>query len=132
MAQPLPNTLRAAVLIIALEAVAIAGMTGFLVYEDIAATPTSVPGALFVTACAALTAVILVALARALRRRRGGARGLAVVLQLMLLPVGYYMAKGDLPWLGVPLMAVGLVVCGLLVTPSSTRALGLDGPRRVG
>lgn len=132
MGQPLPGALRMAVPIIALEAAAIAGVTGFLVYEDIVAAATSVPGALFVTVCAALTTVTLVALARALSRRRGGARGPAVVFQLMLMPVGYYMAKGDLPWLGVPLMALGVAVCGLLVAPSSTRALGLDGPRRVG
>jgi hypothetical protein len=48
-----------------------------------------------------------------------------VALQLMLLPIGYYMTIGGLPWFGVPVGLVGLVVGGLLVMPSSARALGI-------
>jgi hypothetical protein len=121
----LPTPLRWAVLLIAAEAAAVGGLALFLVYEDITATATSLTGALLVTAFAAGAALVLGALARALWHRRGGARGPAVVLQLMLLPVGYYMIRGGLAWLGAPLMALGIGVCALLVAPASTRALGL-------
>ena len=58
-------------------------------------------------------------------RRRAGARAPAIVLQLMLLPIGYYMIQGGLGWLGVPLIILGVAVCGLLVSPPTTRALGV-------
>jgi len=44
-------------------------------------------------------------------------------------PIGYYLATGGTPWFGVPVSLAGLVVAGLLVTPSATRALGV-GPNR--
>lgn len=132
MDQSLPVTLRTAIVLIAAESVAVTAVAGFLVFEDLTATATNLTGALFVTAFAVAAAATLAALARALHRRRGGARGLAVVLQLMLMPIGYYMIKGGLGWLGGPLMALGLLVCALLVAPASTGALGLDGPRRAG
>ena len=122
---PLPGTLRAAVLLIAAEAVAMGALACFLMYEDLTGTATNLVGALFVTACAIAVAATLGAIARALHHRRGGGRGLAIVLQLMLLPVGYYMIKGGLAWLGVPAIALGVGVAGLLIAPASTRALGL-------
>lgn len=127
--RPLPAPLRAAVLLLAAEAAVVAVVAAFLLYEDVTATATNLPGALFLTAFAAGAAAALAAIARALHRCRGGARGLAVVLQLMLLPIGYYMIQGGLAWLGAPIMALGVLATGLLVAPSSTRALGLDRPR---
>jgi hypothetical protein len=124
--ETLPGTLRAAVLLIAAEAVAVGVVAAFLVYEDLTGTASSLAGALFVTGFAVAATAILAALARALHRRRGGARGLAVVLQLMLLPIGYYMVTGGVAWLGWPLLALGLVVAALLVSPATTHALGLD------
>jgi hypothetical protein len=43
----------------------------------------------------------------------------------MLCAVGYYMIQGGLAWLGVLLIAFGLLVTGLMLTPASTRALGV-------
>lgn len=129
MAEPLPTTLRAAVTLVWVEAVGVGGVAVFLVYELFAAEPTSLTGALFVTACAVAAAAALAALARALNRRSGAARGPAVMLQLLLLPVGYYMLDSHLAWLGVTLLLVGLVTAGLLVAPPSTRALGLTDRR---
>ena len=51
-------------------------------------------------------------------------RGLACAM-LMLCAVGYYMIQGGVAWGGVPLLALGLVVCGLLLTPASSKALGV-------
>lgn len=125
MREPLPVALRAAVLLIAAEAAAVGVVAAYLVYEDLTATATSLTGALLITAFAVAAAVTLGALARALHHRRGGARGLTVVLQLMLLPVGYYLSVGGRPGVGVPVIGLAMLVIGLLVTPASTRALGL-------
>ena len=68
------------------------------------------------------------ALGGALSRRRAGARAPAIVLQLMLLPVGWFMIEGGMGWLGVPLMALGIGMVGLLVSGPTNRALGFGEP----
>ncbi|KWV30949.1 MULTISPECIES: hypothetical protein [Micromonospora] len=123
---PVPDTLRWAVRLLRAEAVALALLSGWLVWADLTATKTDLVSALFVTGFAVAGAVALWALGGALTRRRAGARAPAMVLELMLLPVGWFMVSGGLGWLGVPLMALGLGVCALLVSPPTTRALGFD------
>lgn len=125
-AEILPSPLRWCVWLLRTEAVAVGLLAAFLVYEVFAAQAADLGSALLVTAFAAGGALALWLLGRALARRRAAARAPTIVLQLMLLAIGYYMTRGGLGWLGVPLMALGLLVCGLLVSPSTTRALGLD------
>nr|MDT0657784.1 hypothetical protein [Micromonospora sp. DSM 115978] len=117
--------MRAAVWLLRGEATALGLLAGFLVYQDLTATATDLASALFVTAFAVGGAAVLWSLAVALGRHRAGARAPAIVLQLMLLPIGYYMVQGGLGWLGVPLVGLGLTVCALLVSPPTTRALGV-------
>lgn len=121
---PIPAMLQWAVRLLRGEGVALGLVAAWLVYEDLAATATDLPSALLVTAFAVGGAIALWALGSALARRRAGARAPAIVLQLMLLPVGWYMIQGGLAWLGVVLIALGLSVCALLVSPPATRALG--------
>lgn len=121
--EPLPTSLRWAVWLLLAEAVALGGLALYLVYADLTAEATDLVSALFVTLFAAAGAALLFFLGRLLAQRRAGARAPAIVLQLMLLPVGYYMIQGGLAWLGIPLMALGLLVCGLMLTPASTEAL---------
>ncbi|HYN96049.1 MAG TPA: hypothetical protein VES42_19565 [Pilimelia sp.] len=123
----LPAALRWAVRLLLGEAVVVGAVAAFLLYADLTSPAINIVAALFITAFAAAAAATLAALARALGRRRGGARGLSVVLQLMILPIGYYTTTGDLPWDGIPIMMLALGVCGLLLSPASTRALELGG-----
>jgi hypothetical protein len=123
--EPPPAPLRWAIWLLVVEAVGVGLIGAFLVYEDLTAEATEIGAALAVTALAFAAAAAFALLARALWRQRGGARGPAVVLQLFLLPIGYYMIQGGLAWLGVPVILLGLLGCGLLVAPSTTRALGL-------
>lgn len=102
----------------------VAAVTGFLVYEDFTAA-TNVTGAWLVTGFAAAVAAVYGLLARALARRRAWARGPAIVMELMLPALGYYMIIGGLPWLGVPVLLLGLTGAGLLLAPASREALGL-------
>lgn len=123
---PLPGPLRWAVWLLMGEAVAVGLIAAFLVYEDLTGSAASVVSALFVTGFAVAGALLLFAVARALAGRRAGARGPAIVLQLMLLPIGYFMIQGGLAWLGVPIMAFAIFVAALILSPSSTKALGLE------
>jgi peptidoglycan/LPS O-acetylase OafA/YrhL len=120
-----PSTLRWAVGLLFAEAAALTLVTAYLVVQDLTGKATDVGVAIGVTLFAALAVVVLVAVARSLNRRRSGARGPAVVLQLMLLVLGYYMIQGGLVWLGVLLIVVGLAAGLLIVSPPTTRALGL-------
>ncbi|MGC4817472.1 hypothetical protein [Micromonospora sp. MH99] len=123
---PVPVTLRWAVRLLWAEAVAVGLIAVWLVWADLTATTTDLASALLVTAFAVGAAVALWALGRALLRRQAGARAPAIVLQLMLLPIGWFMIQAGLGWLGVPLMALGLGVGWLLVSPPTTKALGFE------
>lgn len=123
---PAPATLRWAVWLLRAEAVALGLVAAWLIWSDLTARSTDLTSALWVTAFAVAGAAALWALGGALVRRRAGARAPAIVLQLMLLPVGWYMIQGGLGWLGLPLIALGLGVSGLLVSSPTNRALGFD------
>ncbi|MDG4823058.1 hypothetical protein O7635_14480 [Asanoa sp. WMMD1127] len=124
-AEPAPTTLRAAVWLLFAEGAGMVGLTAYLAYELLTADAVGLASAAMLTVFAALGAVALFLLGRTLGQGRAGARGPAIVLQLMLCAVGYYMIQGGLAWLGFLLIALGLGVCGLLLAPASTRALGV-------
>jgi hypothetical protein len=125
----LPAPLAWAVRLLYAEAGAAGLVAAYLVYEDITGEATDLRAAIFVTLYAVAMAAALGGLAYALSRCRPWARGPVVALQLIMVPIGYSLATGGRPWLGVPVALVGLVIAGLLVTPSSTKALGV-GPNR--
>jgi hypothetical protein len=117
-----PGTLRAAVVLLAGQAVAIAAVTGYLAYRDLA-DHTSLT--LTLTGFCAALAALLGFLGYSLARRRAWARGPAIVLELMLLPIGYYMIKGGVPWLGVAVLLLALCTAGLLLAPATRATLGV-------
>ncbi|SCL64581.1 hypothetical protein GA0070608_2978 [Micromonospora peucetia] len=123
---PIPVTLRWAARLLRAEAVGVGLVAAWLVWADLTAATTDVTSALLVTAFAIGAAAALWALGGALTRRKAGARAPAIVLQLMLLPIGWFMIQGGVAWLGVPLMALGLGVTALLVSTPTTRALGFE------
>lgn len=128
---PLPASLAWAIRLLYAEGIGVGLVAAFLIYEAITQPASDVRAAVSLTVFAVAAAAALGGLAYALSRRRQWARSPAVVLQLMLLPVGYYMATGGSPWFGVPIGLVGLTVVGLLMSPPSTRALGITIQGRV-
>jgi hypothetical protein len=118
-------TLRWAIGLLLGEAVAVTAITLFLVYEAATATSLIWQDALLVVVFAAIMAALLGLFGWNLLRRRGWARGPAVVLELMLLPIGWFMIGGNLAWLGIPVFVLGLLGVGLLVTPATGGALGV-------
>lgn len=120
----MPASLRWAVWLLAAQSIALAALVAFLVYEDLAAPAGSMGGAVAVTVFAALMAGALGLLAWALGRRHGWARGPAVVLQLLILPIGYSMMTSGMAWLGVPVIAAGLAGAAALLSSTTRAALG--------
>jgi hypothetical protein len=111
----LPVTLRIAVLVLFAEAAGLAALAAWGATGGDIAFPVLL----------AIFAVVLALLGWQLIRLRSWARGPAVTLELLLLPLGYLMAAGGAAWLGVPAMVAGLACTGLLVAPASRQALGI-------
>jgi hypothetical protein len=121
-----PATLVWAVRLVFAEAAGLAVLTAYLIVLDITADPGSVPVAIALTVLAAIGAVFLYFVARALGRRAAGARGPAIVVQLMVIASGGFLLQIGPLWAGLVLMAIGALVGVLIVLPASTRALGVD------
>ena len=68
-------------------------------------------------------AVLLVAAARALLRGRRWARAPIVVVQLIMLPVGWSFRGGSTTWVSAVMIIVAVVTLVLVLHPRSTRAL---------
>jgi hypothetical protein len=125
-AQSQSAALTWAVRLLVAEAVGVGAVVAFLAYEDLTGSATDLKAALAITGFAVLAAAALGWLAYALHHRRSGARAPAIVLQLLLVPIGITMIQGGLAWLGIPLIGLGLLVTALIVSRSSTRAFGLE------
>lgn len=122
----LPVTLRTAVGLLALQALALAAITVFLVYAEITAPTGDKSLGWAVVAFAAIGAALLAVLAWGVARLKRWARDLAVATQLILLAPAYYMIKGELPWLGVIVGGIAIAIVALAVMPATNRALGVQ------
>ncbi|MFI5842779.1 hypothetical protein ACIA8K_24040 [Catenuloplanes sp. NPDC051500] len=119
-----PPTLRVAVLLLKAQAVVVGALAIFLVFKDLTSTFAALSVALGVTIFTIAASAAIYAIARALGHHRGGARAPGIVVQLMVIAIGYYMIMGGLVWLGAALIALAVLVIALIVSPPSTRALG--------
>jgi hypothetical protein len=119
-------TLLWAVRLLFAEAAGLAVLTAFLVVLDLTAHAESVSLAIALTVAAAIGVAFVYLVARALGRRMPGARGPAIVVQLMIIASGGFLLQTGPAWAGLVLMALGASVGLLIILPSSTRALGVD------
>src|SRR6185312_6864947 len=119
-------TLTWAVRLLLGEAVVVGLLTLVTIWAAVAAANVSASSAIGTAVFTALCGAVLAGLGLALRRRRSLARGPAIVIQMLMIPMGYYMIAGGLVWLGVPMMILGLLGAGLLLAPSTRTALGLN------
>lgn len=109
-----------------LQSAGLAGLTVYLVVLDLTSGDVQVGVAVALTVLTALGALSVFYVARALGRLRSGARGPAIVVQLFVIAAGGFLIQVHPLWLGVVLMALGVLIGLLIVLPSSTRALGVD------
>lgn len=71
-------------------------------------------------------AVLLFAAARALQRGRRWARAPIVVVQLIMVPVGWSFRGEPTTWVAVAMIAAALLTLLLILHPRSTRALVVE------
>jgi hypothetical protein len=121
-----PATLAWAVRLLYVEAAGMVVLSAYLVYLDLTARTESVSVAVALTVLSAIGAAFVWFVGRALGRRQSGARGPALVVQLMVIASGGFFLQTGTAWMGGLLLAFGALVGLLIVLPSSTRALGVD------
>jgi len=120
-----PVTLWVAIGVLVVEALGALAGAVLLGAAALTGPAVSTASAISTVVVALLLAVVFVVLARLLYRRNRAARGPALVLQLLLIPIGWYMARGGTPWVGVPLLVVAVIGAGALLAPATRSELGI-------
>jgi len=121
---PVPATLRWAVVLLGVQTVGLVGVVALLIYADVRSTANSAAGATGLTASAGLFAVLFGLFVWALAGRRAWARTPAIVLDLLLIPVGFSVITSGLAVIGIPVLLLAGGTVALLLEPSTRAALG--------
>ena len=121
----LPTPLRLAIALLFVEALGIGAVAVLFAYYGLTRKVASTGSAVSVVVFPAGLAVLLGLLGVTLARTRAWARGPSIALELLLVPLGYYMITGGTPWLGIPTIVVALACTGLLLAPATRDALGI-------
>ncbi|OSC22728.1 hypothetical protein B8W69_25730 [Mycobacterium vulneris] len=117
-----PTPVRRAGQIVVLQGIAALIVAVVLVVRGVAGADQQVVNGLATAAWFVLVGAGVIAAGRALILGRRWGRGLAVITQLLLLPVAWYLAVGShQPGFGIPVGAVALIVLGLLFSPAAVR-----------
>lgn len=120
----MPGPVRAAVCIVAAEALALLAAAGVLLTKTVLGHPDSLARALLDAGFAIFGTVLLALAARGLWRLRPAARTPVLVLQLLAIPVSYSLAfQADRVGYGGPILLAALTVLYLLFTPAARAAL---------
>lgn len=114
--------MRGAGLIVAAQGVAALVVAAVLVARGIAGADQRVVNGLGTAAWFVLVGAVVLAAGRALVAGKRWGRGLAVVTQLLLLPVAWYLAvSSHRPAFGIPAGIVALAALILLFSPAAVR-----------
>jgi len=113
---------RGAGVIVAVQGLAALVVAAVLVVRGIAGADQRVVNGLGTAIWFVLVGGVVIAAGRALVVGKRWGRGLAVVTELLLLPVAWYLAVGShLPAFGIPLGVVALATLVLLFSPAALR-----------
>ena len=125
---PAPAAVRGAGFIVAVQGVAALVVAAVLVVRGIAGADQRVVSGLGTAVWFVVVGGVVLAAGRALVLGRRWGRGLAVVTQLLLLPVAWYLTVGSRqPAFGIPAGVVALTALILLFSPPALRwAAGSD------
>jgi hypothetical protein len=122
-AAPPPRPVRLAAALVAVEGVALLALAVLEAVSTVLSDAASVSLALVTAAFAAAGGLLLLWLARALTGLRRAARTPVVVLQLIMLPIGWNLVgSSGRPELGVPVLLLAVAVLGLLFGSEEARA----------
>jgi hypothetical protein len=119
---PAPAAVRGAGLVVALQGAAAFVVAAVLVVRGIAGADQRVVNGLGTAVRFVLVGGVVLAAGRALVVGKRWGRGLAVVTQLLLLPVAWYLTVGShQPAFGIPVGILALTVLVLLFSPAAVR-----------
>lgn len=125
MSGHVPTTVRSAGLIVAIQGVVGLGAAGILLLRRLGGAEQRVVSGLGTGMWFLLVGGAVLAAGCALLAGKRWGRGLAVFVQLLLLPVAWYLAVGsDQLAFGIPLGVVALTTLGLLFSPAALRWVG--------
>ena len=114
--------MRGAGVIVAVQGVAALVVALVLVVRAVAGADQRVVNGLGTAVWFVLIGVVVLAAGRALTSGKRWGRGLAVITQLLLLPVAWHLAVASHhPAFGIPAGVVVLTVLGLLFSPGAVR-----------
>lgn len=117
-----PGAVRGAGAIVAAQGAVALVVAVVLVVRGIAGADQRVVNGLGTAVWFVLVGGVVVAAGRALMVGERWGRGLAVITQLLLLPVAWYLAMGsNRPAFGIPAGAVALTALALLFSPAAVR-----------
>ncbi|WP_144205751.1 hypothetical protein [Mycobacterium tilburgii] len=117
-----PSAVRGAGLIVATQGLAALVMAAVLVVRAVAGADQRIVNGLGTAVWFLLIGGVVLAAGRALVVGRRWGRGLAVFIQLLLLPVAWYLAVGShRPAFGIPVAVLALTVLALLFSPAALR-----------
>lgn len=117
-----PSAVRAAGFLVAVQGVAALVMAVVLVVRGIAGADQHVVNGLGTAVFFVVVGAVVLAAGRALTLGKRWGRGLAVITQLLLLPVAWYLTvDSHRPAFGIPAGVVALAVLGLLFSPGGLR-----------
>lgn len=122
----LPVTLKVAVGLLCAQGLALVVLGVWLAVVTLGGARTSLGASITEALVCVALGVLMGVLAYSLAAGRRWARGPALVLELMLLAVGYFMITAGVVWAGVLVIALGLGVGVLLVLPSTRESLGIE------
>jgi hypothetical protein len=123
--RPNPVTLRIAVWMLAAESAALGALAVLMLVSDLRGGATSQQSAIGVIGYVVVLATAFGVLSWALRGRRAWARGPAIVLHMLMLPLGVaLLSSGNL--LGVLAVALSLAGCVVLLAPATRLAIGRE------
>lgn len=116
----MPVTLRAAIVLLWAQFVALLGLLAiYAYYVAHERTPLGIYVGFFLLIFTLAWFFVILALGR----RRAAARGAVIALELLILAPAYYMITGGRPLLGVIVGVSALAVIGLLLAPPTNEAL---------
>ncbi len=115
-----PTVVRAAGVIVAVQGLAALAVAVVLVVRGLAGADQRVVNGQGTAVWFALVGVVVLAGGRALTVGKRWGRGLAVITQLLLLPVAWHLVRGQ-PVAGIPVAVVALLVLVLLFSPPAVR-----------
>ncbi len=118
--------LRVAVWLLAAQSVGLFAIALLMLWLSLTKEESSAGAGVAEAVTAAGVGVLLALSARSLMRGKSRLRGIAVFVELMFLPLGYYLAQAGLWWFAVPAWILGITTVALLVAPSSRKVIGLE------